>query len=121
MNGKKSLDRSFLLTIQQYIQWHWLENESIHLLFGILLRQFDRHGEQLFSMNEFVSFIFHLVFPSFKIDGYVNEKRTDIEDQQRFQYSEILISHIQRLKIHRNILIETLWIELENALVCSLD
>ena len=74
MNGKQPLNNSYLLTLQQYIQWYWLESETIHLLLGILLRQFDRHGENLCPMDDFSLFIFRLLFPSFKIDGYVTEK-----------------------------------------------
>lgn len=121
INGKQTLDSSFLLTFQQYIQWHWLETESVHLLFGILLRQFDRHGERFCSLNEMGSFICHLLFPSFKIDGYVTEKRTEKEAERIFQYGQILVSHLQRLKTRRDDLIETVWIDIENAFVRSED
>ena len=117
INAKQPLNNSFLLTLQQYIQWHWLEAENVHLLLGILLRQFDRHGENLCSMNDFSSFIFRLLFPSFKIDGYVTEKINDIDATRTFKYGEIIVSHLQRLKIHRDDLIEALWIRIENAYV----
>ena len=117
LNGKRPLDRSFLLTLKQHIQWHWLEKENVHLLFGILLRQYDRHGERLFSSNELATFIFHLLFPSFKIEGYISDKRNPDEAQLTFENGEILINHIQRLKVYRNDLIEHLWIEIENAFV----
>lgn len=117
LNGNTPIESSFLLTLKQYIQWHWLERESIQLLFGILLRQYDRHGKRLFSSNELATFIFHLLFPSFKIVGYVSEQRDQNEPQLIFENSEIIINHLQCLKVHRNVLIESLWIEIENALV----
>jgi hypothetical protein len=117
VNGKHPLNNTFLLTLQQYIQWYWLESESIHLLLGILLRQFDRHGENLCPMNDFSLFIFRLLFPSFKIDGYVTEKLNEIDANRTFKYGEIIINHVQRLKIHRDDLIEALWIRIENAFV----
>ena len=118
INGKQqTLEKSVLLTFQQYIQWHWLESQSIHLLFGILLRKFDRHGEELCAINEMISFIFHLLFPSAKIDGYVSEKLNDIEAQQIFEYGEILVNHLNSLTKQRDPLIESLWIEIENAFV----
>ncbi|CAF3378103.1 unnamed protein product [Rotaria sp. Silwood1] len=115
INGKQSLNNSFLLSLQQYIQWHWLESESIHLLLGILLRQYDRHGENLCTLNDFSLFFFRLLFPSFKIDGYVTEKLNDIDANRTFNYSEIIINHLQCLKIHRDNIIESLWIRIENA------
>lgn len=118
INAKeRPLDKSFLLTLEQYVQWHWLETTTVHLLFGILLRKFDRHGEQFCSFNDLISFIFHLLFPSAKIDGYIAEKLNDGEAQQIFQYGEILVNHLNCLKTQRNSLIEGLWIEIENAFV----
>jgi hypothetical protein len=117
INGKQPLEKSFLLTLQQYIQWHWLETTSAHLLFGILLRQFDRHGESLCSMEDLVSFVFHLLFPSFKIDGYVTDKRSDIEVQRIVDYGQVFICHFQQLKHRRDPLIESIWIRIENGFV----
>jgi len=117
INGKQILNNSFLLSLQQYIQWYWLETESIHLLLGILLRQFDRHGENLCLLNDFSLFFFRLLFPSFKIDGYVTEKINDIDANRTFKYGEIIINHLQSLKNHRDNLIEALWIRIEDALV----
>ncbi|CAF3388265.1 unnamed protein product [Rotaria socialis] len=115
INGKQPLNNSFLLSLQQYIQWHWLEPESIHLLLGILLRQYDRHGENLCSMNDFSLFFFRLLFPSFKIDGYVTEKLNGIDANKTFKYSEITINHLQCLKNQRDNITEALWIRIENA------
>ncbi|CAF0894656.1 unnamed protein product [Adineta steineri] len=115
INGKQPLNNSCLLSLQQYIQWYWLEQESIHLLLGILLRQYDRHGENLCTMNEFSLFLFRLLFPSFKIDGYVTEKINDIDANRTFKYGELIINHLQRLKLHRDDIIEALWIRIENA------
>ena len=67
------------------------------------------------------SFIFHLLFPSFKIDGYVTEKRTEMEAERIFQYGQILVNHLQRLKTSRDDLIETVWIDIENAFVRTAD
>jgi hypothetical protein len=117
INGKQILNNSVLLSLQQYIQWYWLESESIHLLLGILLRQFDRHGENFCSLNDFSLFFFRLLFPSFKIDGYVTEKITDIDANRTFKYGEMIINHLQSMKIHRDDFIEALWIRIENALV----
>ena len=116
-NGREKLNNSYLLSLQQYIQWYWLESENIHLLLTILLRQFDRYGENLTSMDEFSLFFFRLLFPSFKIDGYVTEKITDIDANRTFKYGEIVINHLQALKVHRDDFIEALWIRIENALV----
>ncbi|CAF1343226.1 unnamed protein product [Adineta steineri] len=115
INGRQPLNNSCLLSLQQYIQWYWLEQESIHLLLGILLRQYDRHGENLCTMNEFSLFLFRLLFPSFKIDGYVTEKINDIDANRTFKYGELIINHLQRLKLHRDDIIEALWIRIENA------
>jgi hypothetical protein len=117
INGKQMLNNSFLLSLQQYIQWHLLELESTHLLLGILLRQFDRHGENLCSLNDFSLFFFRLLFPSFKIDGYVTEKMNDTDANRTFKYGEIIINHLQCMKTHRDDFIEALWIRIENALV----
>jgi hypothetical protein len=68
-------------------------------------------------MNDFSSFIFRLLFPSFKIDGYVTEKINDTDANRTFKYGEIIICHLQRSKIHRDDLIEALWIRIENAFV----
>jgi len=116
-NGQVKLDHSFLLSLQQYIQWSLLEIESIHLLLGILIRQFDRHGENLCSLNEFSLFIFCLLFPSFKIEGYVVEKINEVDANRTFKYGEIIVNHLQVLKNQRDNLIEALWIRIENALV----
>lgn len=116
-NGREKLNNSYLLSLQQYIQWYWLESESIHLLLTILLRQFDRYGENLTSLDDFTLFFFRLLFPSFKIDGYVTEKINDIDANRTFKYGEIVINHLQALKTHRNDFIEALWIRIENALV----
>lgn len=116
-NGREKLNNSYLLSLQQYIQWYWLESEGIHLLLTILLRQFDRYGENLTSLDEFSLFFFRLLFPSFKIDGYVTEKITEIDANRTFKYGEIVINHLQALKVHRNDFIEALWIRIENALV----
>lgn len=116
-NGREKLNSSYLLSLQQYIQWYCLESESIHLLLTILLRQFDRHGENLTSLNDFVQFFFRLLFPSFKIDGYVTEKINDIDANRTFKYGEMIINHLQMLKVHRDDIIEALWIRIENALV----
>ncbi len=116
-NGKQKLNNSFLLSLQQYVQWYWLETESIHLLLGILLRLFDRHGENLCSADDFSLFFFRLLFPSFKIDGYVTEKTNDIDANRTFKYGEMVINHLQSLKAHRDDIIEALWIRIENALV----
>lgn len=113
------MNNSFLLTLKQYIQWHWLEAESTHLLLGILLRQYDRHGENLCTQDDFSLFFFHLLFPSFKIDGYVTEKNNDIDSETTFTYSEIIINHLQCLKTQRDNIIEALWIRIENLFVCS--
>jgi len=87
------------------------------LLLGILLRQFDRHGENLCLLNDFSLFFFRLLFPSFKIDGYVTEKINDIDANRTFKYGEMIINHLQSMKLHRDDLIEALWIRIENALV----
>ena len=118
INGKQLLDNSFLLSLQQYIQWYWLESDSINLLLGILLRQYDRHGENLCSLDRFSLFIFRLLFPSFKIDGYITEKINDIDANRIFKYGEIIINHLQQLKQHRDNIIEALWIRIENVFVC---
>lgn len=118
INGKQPINNSFLLSLQQYVQWNWLEEESIHLLLGILLRQYDRHGENLCKINDISLFIFRLLFPSFKIDGYVTEKLNDIDANKTFQFSEIIVNHLQRLKTQRDNIIESLWIRIENAFVC---
>lgn len=117
LSARRPVEKSFLLTFQQYIQWHWLDDQSVQLLFGILLRKFDRHGEKFCSLNEMVSFLFHLLFPSAKIDGYVTEKLNDNEAEQIFRYGEILVNQLNCLKTERDPLIEGLWMEIEKALV----
>lgn len=120
-NGSVKLDHSFLLSLQQYIQWSLLENESIHLLLGILLRQYDRHGENLCSPNDFSLFLFCLLFPSFKLEGYVVEKINEVDANRTFKYGEIIINHVQALKNQRENVVEALWIRIENALVRPMD
>jgi hypothetical protein len=72
-------------------------------------------------MNDFSLFLFRLLFPSFKIDGYVTEKINDIDANRTFKYAEIIINHLQRLKTHRDDIIEALWIRIENAFVGILN